>query len=63
MIEVKVQKGEVIERALARLKKKMDAQGVLETLKAKRRFMSKGQRRKYKQQLLERNLKKANGRR
>lgn len=38
MIEVKVKRGEPIAKALRRLKKKMDNEGILQTLNDKRYF-------------------------
>ncbi|MFP4166703.1 MAG: 30S ribosomal protein S21 [Opitutales bacterium] len=50
-IEVKVRKGEPAERALRRLKKRLDREGVIRDVRAKRYFEkpSQGRRRKKKE--------------
>ena len=47
MIEVKVKKGEPVERALRRLKKKMSREGVLREVR-ERRYKEKPSKKKYR---------------
>lgn len=54
MVEVKVHKGEPIERALRRFKNKVDATGLMEELRNRRRFNTKAQKKKIKQRALDR---------
>ena len=50
MIEVKVRKGEPIERALKRMKNKIKDEGTLDAVRARRHFVPKSQvKRKAKQ--------------
>ena len=50
-LEVKVRKGEPMERALRRLKKRLDREGVIRDVRAKRYFEkpSQAKRRKHKE--------------
>lgn len=48
MPEVKVRKGETIEKALRRLKKKLDREGVMREIRARRHFEKPSERRRRK---------------
>ena len=52
-IEVKVQKGEPIERALRRLKKRLDNEGVIHAVRANRYFVKPTQLRRRKRKELD----------
>ena len=45
-VEVKVRRGESVERALRRLKKALDKEGILRTMRAKRYYEKPSERRK-----------------
>ena len=48
MPEVKIRKGETIEKALRRLKKKLDREGVMREIRARRHFEKPSERRRRK---------------
>ena len=48
MTEIKLKKGEPVEKALRRLKKKVDREGTLKTVRAKRTFEKPSERRRRK---------------
>ena len=48
MTEIKLKKGEPVERALRRLKKKVDREGTLKTVRAKRTFEKPSERKRRK---------------
>ena len=48
MTEIKLKKGEPVEKALRRLKKKIDREGTLKTIRAKRTFEKPSERRRRK---------------
>jgi small subunit ribosomal protein S21 len=50
MIKVKVREGEPVDRALKRLKKQLKDEGVLDTVKQKRYFTPKCEKRKKQKQ-------------
>ena len=52
-LEVKVQKGEPIERALRRLKKRLDNEGVIHAVRANRYFVKPTQQRRRKRKELD----------
>jgi small subunit ribosomal protein S21 len=49
MTEIKVRKGEPVERALRRLKKKLDREQTLQTARARRRFEKPSAKRRRKE--------------
>lgn len=49
MTEVKVRKGETIDKALKRLKKKLDREGLMRELRARRHFEKPSERRRRKE--------------
>ncbi|HMP73647.1 MAG TPA: 30S ribosomal protein S21 [Kiritimatiellia bacterium] len=49
MTEVKIRKGESVERALRRLKKKLDKEGTMREIRAKRYFEKPSERRRRKE--------------
>ena len=51
MTEIKLKKGEPVDRALRRLKKKMDREGTLKTVRLNRRFEKPSERRRRKQKV------------
>jgi small subunit ribosomal protein S21 len=57
MHQVEVRKGEEIDRALRRLKVKMDIDSVLESVRNKRYFETSGQKKKRKEKALTRKIK------
>ncbi len=48
MTEIKLKKGEPVEKALRRLKKKVDREGTLKTIRAKRTFEKPSERKRRK---------------
>ncbi|MDD2239543.1 MAG: 30S ribosomal protein S21 [Kiritimatiellae bacterium] len=46
MTEVKVRKGENVEKALRRLKKKLDREGIMRDIRAKRHFEKPSEKRR-----------------
>ena len=48
MTEIKLKKGEPVEKALRRLKKKVDREGTLKTVRAKRTFEKPSEKRRRK---------------
>lgn len=48
MTEVKVRKGETIDRALKRLKKKLDREGVMREIRARRHFEKPSEKKRRK---------------
>jgi small subunit ribosomal protein S21 len=48
LTEIKLKKGEPVERALRRLKKKVDREGTLKTVRAKRTFEKPSERKRRK---------------
>ena len=48
MTEIKLKKGEPVEKALRRLKKKVDREGTLKTVRAKRTFEKPSERKRRK---------------
>lgn len=52
-IEVKVQKGEPVERSLRRLKKLLDREGVLHSVRTRRYFIKPAQARRRKRKELD----------
>ena len=48
MTEIKLKKGEPVEKALRRLKKKVDREGTLKTIRAKRSFEKPSERKRRK---------------
>ncbi|HTJ00583.1 MAG TPA: 30S ribosomal protein S21 [Dongiaceae bacterium] len=48
MTEIKLKKGEPVEKALRRLKKRIDREGTLKTVRAKRSFEKPSERRRRK---------------
>ena len=52
-IEVKVRKGEHIERALRRLKKRLDREGVIHSVRANRYFVKPAQAKRRKRKELD----------
>lgn len=48
MTEIKLKKGEPVEKALRRLKKKIDREGTLKTVRAKRTFEKPSERKRRK---------------
>lgn len=62
MIEIKVSNGESIERALRRFKNKVDSTGLIDEVRRRRTFMTKGQYKKYKQKLLDKTIKASKNR-
>ena len=48
MTEIRLKKGEPVERALRRLKKKVDREGTLKTVRAHRHFEKPSERRRRK---------------
>ena len=48
MTEIKLKKGEPVERALRRLKKKIDREGTLKTVRSHRHFEKPSERRRRK---------------
>lgn len=48
MTEIKLKKGEPVEKALRRLKKKVDREGTLKTIRAKRTYEKPSERRRRK---------------
>jgi len=48
MTEIKLKKGEPVEKALRRLKKRVDREGTLQTVRAKRRFEKPSEMRRRK---------------
>jgi small subunit ribosomal protein S21 len=51
IIEVKVRKGESVDKALRRLKKRLDKEGILQDVKAKRYYEKPCERRRRKEKL------------
>lgn len=49
MTEVKIRKGESIERAIRRLKKKLDKEGIMRQIRANRYFEKPSERRRRKE--------------
>ncbi|HWD94651.1 MAG TPA: 30S ribosomal protein S21 [Verrucomicrobiae bacterium] len=49
MTEIKLKKGEPVDRALRRLKKKVDREGTLKTVRDNRRFEKPSERRRRKE--------------
>ena len=49
MTEIKLKKGEPVERALRRLKKKIDREGTLKVVRENRRFVKPSARRRQKE--------------
>ena len=49
MSEVKIRKGESVEKALRRLKKKMDKEGIMREIRAHRHFEKPSEKRRRKQ--------------
>ncbi len=52
-LEVKVQKGEPVERSLRRLKKSLDREGVLHSVRSRRYFVKPAQMRRRKRKELD----------
>lgn len=52
-LEVKVQKGEPVERSLRRLKKSLDREGVIHAARARRYFVKPAQKRRRKRKELD----------
>jgi small subunit ribosomal protein S21 len=52
-LEVKVQKGEPVERSLRRLKKTLDREGILHSVRARRYFVKPAQMRRRKRKELD----------
>ena len=52
-LEVKVQKGEPVERSLRRLKKALDREGVLHSVRSRRYFVKPAQMRRRKRKELD----------
>ncbi|HCJ11496.1 MAG: 30S ribosomal protein S21 [Verrucomicrobia bacterium GWF2_51_19] len=50
-VEVKMRKGEALEKALRRLKKKLDREGVIRDVRAKRYFEKPCERRRRKEKV------------
>ena len=48
MTEVKIKKGEPVEKALRRLKKKLDREGIMRDIRAKRHFEKPSEKRRRK---------------
>jgi small subunit ribosomal protein S21 len=48
MTEVKIRKGESVEKALRRLKKKLDREGIMRDIRAKRHFEKPSEKRRRK---------------
>jgi small subunit ribosomal protein S21 len=48
LTEIKLKKGEPVEKALRRLKKKVDREGTLKTIRAKRSFEKPSERKRRK---------------
>jgi small subunit ribosomal protein S21 len=48
LTEIKLKKGEPVEKALRRLKKKVDREGTLKTIRAKRTFEKPSERKRRK---------------
>ena len=46
MTEVKIRKGESVEKALRRLKKKLDREGIMRDIRAKRHFEKPSEKRR-----------------
>ena len=51
MTEIKLKKGEPVDRALRRLKKKVDREGTLKTVRINRRFEKPSARRRRKEKV------------
>jgi small subunit ribosomal protein S21 len=51
LTEIKLKKGEPVERALRRLKKKVDREGTLKTVRANRRFEKPSEKRRRKEKV------------
>ncbi|HEU6447167.1 MAG TPA: 30S ribosomal protein S21 [Verrucomicrobiae bacterium] len=51
MTEIKLKKGEPVDRALRRLKKKVDREGTLKTVRSHRHFEKPSERRRRKQKV------------
>ena len=51
MTEIKLKKGEPVDRALRRLKKKIDREGTLQTVRDKRRFEKPSAKRRRKEKV------------
>jgi small subunit ribosomal protein S21 len=49
LTEIKLKKGEPVDRALRRLKKKVDREGTLKTVRTNRRFEKPSERRRRKE--------------
>ena len=49
MIQVKLRPGETVDRSLRHLKKKVDREGIMQTLRARRYYLKPSERRKIKQ--------------
>ena len=47
-VEIKIRKGETVDKALRRLKKKIDREGTLKTVRAKRTFEKPSERKRRK---------------
>jgi|688.fasta_scaffold1728195_2 small subunit ribosomal protein S21 len=56
---VKLQKGEPVDRALKRLKNKVDAEGILETVRVKRAFENNALKERRKAKKLQKSIKLA----
>jgi ribosomal protein S21 len=57
MHEVRVHSGEEIDRALKRLKAKMDADYIIDEVRSRRQFETAGQKRKRKEKALSKKIK------
>jgi len=58
MIIVKVKKGEPIEKAMRRFKRKVENEGIMRDLKKKRYHMTKSQKRREKKKLADKRRRK-----
>ena len=51
LTEIKLKKGEPVERALRRLKKKVDREGTLKTVRSRRQYEKPSERRRRKEKV------------